>query len=65
MDDLINTFCEQFNFLIVVRLLNSFKSQSHTRAAWHVVSFMNHHPHSFLKAGKSKTDKLKSFISMP
>ena len=44
-----------------MRLLNTFKSQDHTRAAQHVVSYMNHHIHLFLNAGQSRMDMVKSF----
>ena len=48
-----------------MRLLNSFKSQNHTRATLHVVSCLNNDIHLLLKAGKSKTNVLKSFKTTP
>ena len=48
-----------------MRLLNSFKSEDHTRAAQHIVSCMNHHIHLLLKAGQSKTDMIKSLKNTP
>ena len=47
--------------MAVVRLLNSFHSQDHTRVSQHVDFCMIQHIHLLLKAGKSRTDVLKSF----
>ena len=58
-------FCKQFHFLTIVRLLSSFKTQDHTRAAQHVVSCMNHHIHLLLEAGKSSSNMLKSVRTKP
>ena len=60
-DGLISQFHKQFDFLTVMRQLNSFKSHDHTRAVQHVVSWMNNHIQLLLKASKSKTNMLKSF----
>ena len=65
LDDLITKFCHQFYFLIVMWLLNSFKSEDHTRATWHIVFCMNHHIHLLLTAGQSRTDAVKSLKTTP
>ena len=65
LDDLISEFSKPFDFLTVVRLLNSFQSQDHRRAVQNVVSCMNYHIHLPLKAGKSRTDVLKTFKTSP
>ena len=50
-DDLLTKFCQQFDFLTVMRLVNTFISQNNAQAARQAVSCMDHHINLVLKAG--------------
>ena len=62
-DDILIKFCQKSDFLAVIRLLNTFKSQNHIKAAQQAVSCMDHHINLVLKAGQPKNDIVNSFKS--
>ena len=57
-DELLTLFYQKFAFLAVIRMLHTFKSQDHVRAAQQVVSCMDHFINLVYKAGWSRTDML-------
>ena len=60
-DVLLTKFCQQSDFLALMRLSNTFKSQDHIQAAIQAVSCMNHCIQLVLNAGESRTDMVQSF----
>ena len=58
--DLHTKFCQKFDFLAIMRLLNVFKSQNCAWAARQAVYCIDHHISLALKTSQSRTDLVKS-----